>query len=426
MAKIKRLFCFAVIMAIIVTGTLITPSALSNKEKLQQQYDKLEQQIENNRDKINSLQNDKNKQKEYIKTLNAQNAAIQQQLEVLHAQTADKTAEKESLQNQIKSIDKRTEDLTAEIANLQVEIEETYDLLKKRMRAAYISGNASPLELLLSSENVETLLVRTELLISVARHDNELVDDLVSKIEKIKENQSELEAQKQKLTEQKQALEKTMAELQENVNSLNKKESQILSSMENTKNVINSLDKSSDAYSTLMNDLEAERDRIDRELQKEIEALPPVVTPPTGSGGNGGSSTSNSKYLQWPVPGYNRISSEFGPRDKFGYKYHYGIDITGSNIYGKKIVAAESGTVVKARVDSAYGYYILINHGNGKLTRYCHCSKLIVKEGQYVNRGQKIAEVGSTGNSTGPHLHFEVYINNKRENPRKYLNPADF
>lgn len=422
MAKIKKIFCFVIIMSVVITGTIITPSAVSNQEKLQQQYDKLEQQIKNNRDKMNALQKDKNKQKEYIKTLAAQNVAIQQQLEVLHSQIADKTAEKESLQNQIKTIDNKIEGLTAEIDNLQAEVEEIYDLLKKRMRAAYIAGSASRLELLFNSEDVETLLVRTELLISIARHDNELVDDLVSKIEKIQKSQSELETQKQKLTEQKQALEKTMTELEENVNSLSKKESQIISSMENTKDIINSLDKSSEAYNVLMNDLEAERDRIDRELQKEIESLPPTVKPPNGGSG----SSSNNKYLQWPVPGYNYISSEFGPRDKFGYKYHYGMDITGGNIYGKKIVAAESGTVVKSRVDSAFGYYILINHGNGKLTRYAHCSKLIVKEGQYVNRGQKIAEVGSTGNSTGPHLHFEVYINNKRENPRKYLNPADF
>lgn len=422
MARIKKIFCFAVIVSVVLTSTIITPSAVSNQEKLQQQYDKLEQQIESNRSKMDALKNDINKQKEYIKTLNAQNTAIQQQLEVLHSQIADKTAEKESLQNQIKSIDKKIEDLTAEISNLQVEIEKTYDLLKKRMRAAYISGNGSQIELLFNSENVETLLVRAELLISIARHDNELVDDLVSKIEKIEKDQSELETQKQNLTDQKQTLEKTMTELEKNVNSLNEKEAQIISSMENTNNIISSLDKSSEAYSLLMNNLEAERDRIDRELQKEIEALPPTVTPPNG--GNG--SSTNNKYLQWPVPGYNRISSEFGPRDKFGYKYHYGMDITGGNIYGKKIVAAESGTVVKSTVDSAFGYYILINHGNGKLTRYAHCSKLIVKEGQYVTRGQKIAEVGSTGNSTGPHLHFEVYINNKRENPRKHLNPADF
>lgn len=422
MATVKRLLCFTLTVTLLLTSTVMYSGAVSKQEELQQQYDKLQQQIEMNRKKMNSIQNNKNKQKEYVRTLNEQNKAIQRQSEVLHSQIAEKNAEKKSVENQIQNLDKRIKELDSQIAEEQTEIEKTYELLKKRMRAVYIAGSTSQFEFLLSSKDIETLLTRTELMRSVAKHDNALVDDLLKKIEKLEENRKELDDKKQKLTEQKKQLEKTTAEIQLSVESLNKKEQEILDSMEDTKDIIDSLNRDSAAYKEMMNNLEREQERIDRELQEEIEALPPEVTKPGGET----EKPSDNKYLQWPVPNYNHITSEFGPRDAYGYKYHYGIDISGNGINGSKIVAAESGTVVKSRVDSAYGYYILINHGNGKLTRYCHCSKLVVKEGQYVRRGQKIAEVGSTGNSSGPHLHFEVYINNKRVNPRKYLDPADF
>lgn len=422
MATIKKLICFLLSISLVLTGTVMTSGAVSNKEELQQQYDKLEQQIESNRKKMESIQNNKNKQKEYVKALNEQNKAIQRQSEVLHAQITEKNREKKSVESQINNLDKRIKELDEEIGKEQAEIEKTYELLKKRMRAVYIAGGTSQIQLLLRSEDMETLLTRTELLRSVAKHDKALVNDLLAEIEKLEKNRSELETKKQQLAEQKKQLEKTTAEIQSSIDSLGKKEQEILASMESTKSVIASLNRDSAAYKEMMNNLEREQERIDRELQEEIEALPPEVTKPGGES----EKPSNNKYLQWPVPGFKKVTSEFGPRDAFGYKYHYGIDISGGGIYGSKIVAAESGTVVKSRVDSAYGYYILINHGNGKLTRYCHCSKLIVKEGQYVRRGQKIAEVGSTGNSTGPHLHFEVYVNNQRVNPRKYLNPADF
>lgn len=125
-------------------------------------------------------------------------------------------------------------------------------------------------------------------------------------------------------------------------------------------------------------------------------------------------------------PGYHYITSYFGPRDLAGYKYHYGIDISGSGVYGHDIVAAESGTVLLAQTDKSWGKFLLIDHGNGMLTRYAHCSKLLVSQGDRVKRGQVIAKVGDTGNVTGPHLHFEVYEGDQRYNPLNYLDPKDY
>ncbi len=130
------------------------------------------------------------------------------------------------------------------------------------------------------------------------------------------------------------------------------------------------------------------------------------------------------KFL-WPLPSSNRITSNYGSRKdpitgKMG-ALHKGVDIGAPN--GTTIVAAESGTVIVAQSYGGYGNTVIINHGSGTWTLYGHIRKggIKVKEGQAVKRGQKIAEVGSTGRSTGNHLHFEVRINEKAVDPMKYL-----
>ena len=122
--------------------------------------------------------------------------------------------------------------------------------------------------------------------------------------------------------------------------------------------------------------------------------------------------------MAWPVDGLYQISSPFGYR--YG-RMHSGVDISGGGAYGRVIRAAESGTVEYAAYDGDYGYNIIINHGGGLKTRYAHCSSMGVSYGEYVEKGQAIGRVGSTGRSTGPHLHFEVYQYGTRVNPMGYI-----
>ncbi|MEG0765605.1 MAG: M23 family metallopeptidase, partial [Pseudoflavonifractor sp.] len=128
-------------------------------------------------------------------------------------------------------------------------------------------------------------------------------------------------------------------------------------------------------------------------------------------------------YFVWPL--YGNVTSNFGYRYVFGsYSYHSGLDIAAP--YGSPIAASDGGTVVFAGTGSgsnwSYGKYVLIDHGNGKTTRYAHCSKLLVSAGDKVYQGQTIAKVGSTGRSTGNHCHFMIEINGTAVNPRSYLN----
>ncbi len=135
-----------------------------------------------------------------------------------------------------------------------------------------------------------------------------------------------------------------------------------------------------------------------------------------GSSGGGGGRVPTGMFT-WPVPGVKHVSSYYGPR--WG-KLHKGIDISTSGIYGRTVVAAAGGRVTRAGWFSSYGYCIDIQHSNGYLTRYAHLSKINVSVGQTVSKGQSIGKVGNSGNSTGPHLHFEIRLNGNTKNPMNY------
>ncbi|MFU0833355.1 MAG: Peptidase M23 [Oscillospiraceae bacterium] len=165
-----------------------------------------------------------------------------------------------------------------------------------------------------------------------------------------------------------------------------------------------------------VNGIETKRESVSRTVISEpVDKV--VVTgtkkrPNTGSGVSSGS-------LMWPVPSLHTITTYFTWR--WG-SFHYGIDISGSSAYGKTIVAADGGVVTAAGWDGGYGYRVVIRHSGTLSTLYGHCSELLVSVGQKVSKGQAIAKVGSTGNSTGPHCHFEVIKNGRKVNPLDYVN----
>ena len=154
-----------------------------------------------------------------------------------------------------------------------------------------------------------------------------------------------------------------------------------------------------------MEETQAEIDRIYEEMDGEMEEF---------VGGT----------FMYPVPGYTYISSYYGWRFN-GTDFHTGVDFTGSNVNGKKVVAANAGNVIFTKTTyipgKSYGKYIIVDHGGGFSTLYAHLSSVNVSVGDYVKKGQSIGNVGSTGWSTGPHLHFEIRVNGKHTNPLPYL-----
>lgn len=438
MDKAKRAFrsflctCLALGMFLLGPGRMPYAKA-ANIEDLQDEYNQLEQQIAANKKKLNAIASDMENQQAYIDTLNAQVEATQKQADVLQERIGLLNSDISSLNRQIESLNTKITQTQAKADDQQKQIEETFELLKKRMRAMYMSSGGTQLEFLLEAGDFETFLTRTELLRGVAKHDTELANQLSEELEEFNKLIKSMEADKASLQTQQETLVARKKDVQASAQQLSAKEDEINENVQKTNSYIQQLDKNSSAYRSQMKKLQADRDEIDAKIAAYIREHASSSGNSGSSSNSGGSPSSasssqgtTSKYLLWPLPGFHQITSYFGPRDLAGYTYHYGIDISGSGVYGHDIVAAESGTVLLAQTDKSWGKFILIDHGNGMLTRYAHCSKLLVSQGDKVTRGQVIAKVGDTGNVTGPHLHFEVYEGDQRYNPLNYLDPKDY
>ena len=272
-----------------------------------------------------------------------------------------------------------------QIAERETEIEERYALFLERLRVSYVEGSQNYLELLISSENLIDFITRADRLSAILSSEETMLKALereVSDLHALKADlinkKTEYEALGVYQGEQEEELIRARQEAADALAALMKDQSKLQSVYQQFINSDKALDKELNAMIQAF------------EKQKEEEA--------------------KAKML-WPLdPKWRTISSPYGYRWLYGVReFHLGVDIpayAGSNIY-----AANSGKVEKALYNSSYGYYILINHGNGYSTLYAHCSKLLVKQGDKVERGQVIGLVGTTGNSYGNHLHFEVRIN---------------
>jgi murein DD-endopeptidase MepM/ murein hydrolase activator NlpD len=345
--------------------------------------------------------------------LEAQQKAIQAEIDKAKTEKEKTVAQKQQIDAQISSVrsqisllsDKITllegniADQEQALADKQAEIDENYELLKKRLRVMYSTGNASVLGLVLGADSFTEFLSRAQVASRVAKHDQELISTMREEFAAIEEIKEGIEASK--------------AEVESAKDQQAVKQTQLASQLAETQDMISDLEQMEAEY--LAN--KAEIDKAMEEAQAEIDAIYAQLDP-TDDVYEGG-------QLLWPaVKGSTYISCDYGWRFS-GTDFHTGIDLTGGGIYGQPILAAASGTVIYSQTTytagKGYGIYLMIDHGSGISTLYGHCSALAVTTGDTVTRGQVIAYVGSTGWSTGPHLHFEVRINGTYTSPWPYI-----
>lgn len=356
---------------------------------LSSQYDALEKQQKALQAEINKAKNEKDKKLAEKKALDNQIYAVRQQITIL----ADRISLLEA------DIATRENELT----DLEAKVRENYDLLKRRLRAMYKAGNSSMIGLLLGAEDFSDFLSRTQIAGRVADHDEQLINQMRDEMTAIKTMKESIEADRDDLSGAKQQ----QAEKQDELNvQLVKTNSQIQD------------------IAKLEQDYIQNKAKLEKEM-KEVEAEVAAIYAKLDKD----DSTYTGGIMLWPVNGYQTITSDYGWR--FGGRdYHTGIDIArtnaqGQGIYGKPIRAVADGKVIYTRTTyvpfRGYGIYLILDHGGGISTLYGHTSGLAVKNGQQVKRGDTIAYVGSTGWSTGPHLHFEVRKNGAHVNPWPYL-----
>ena len=343
----------------------------------------------------------RNELQEQLKEINERLSEIKDEVEKAEEKANTYSQRKSIVESQIgtlkESITLRTEELTLKQRELDLKIksrEESYDLFKKRVRAMYMNNQASTLSTLLGADSLSSFLVGAESLSRISEHDTELIDKLAREEKEIEETQKVIKEELETLEADKSTLETKYSELaalyQEANSELTTAEALEEVTQEDYDEILASFNEANNYLNSLMGTGEA-----------------------IYVGG----------YYAWPVPGFTWISSGFGNRTLYGRpNFHGGIDIAGSGIYGAPIIASNSGTVKVAYAGwTGYGHYVMIDHGGNNWTVYGHMSRIAVSVGQYVSQGQTIGYVGSTGNSTGPHLHFEIRLNGEKVNPINYV-----
>ncbi len=295
----------------------------------------------------------------------------------------------------IEALDLKIEETNEEIKTREAEIKKTSDKFIDRLRMAHEDGSASYLEMLLEAESISDFLSRMERVNAMLEYDKTLKANYLAEKET-------LEKEKANLTLSIELQQETLTNLEKDKKDAEKQSSQAASYYQQ-------LQSNTAAYQAEYNKAKAEEDKLDAELTKYLKSLQEQ---------NASQVTAKGEY-QWPLPvGKGYISCTYGGRDPGG-RPHYALDVAVG--YGTPIYAANDGTVIQATWHYSYGYYVVIDHGNGMSTLYAHCSSLNVSAGQQVEKGQPIGGVGSTGYSTGNHLHFEVRKGGIKTNPLGYV-----
>ncbi len=321
-----------------------------------------------------------------------------------------------------------------EIVVAQRELDEKTELFETRMRVMYENGNdVSYLDVILGANNFGDMLTRMEDVSAVMENDKKIVADYKAAKKKLEDAKAALEQDKQDQEEYKASLESKYADLKGQRTKVQKLTDQLESNQAQKEKEAIALEDEMGAISAEIEEMsrrEAEEaKRKEEEARKQAEAAAAAKKSSNSNSGSSGSSGSSTKTksrvstsgLVWPAPsgsagsGYGwRIHPISGTR-----KFHKGTDIPAPS--GSPVLAAASGTVVQSYFSSSYGNYIVVSHGGGLMTAYAHMSSRGVSVGANVSAGQQIGKVGSTGNSTGPHLHFEVYVNGSTTNPMSYF-----
>ncbi|MEI3541949.1 MAG: peptidoglycan DD-metalloendopeptidase family protein [Acutalibacteraceae bacterium] len=341
---------------------------------MRSQINQLEQQQKDLNSKLASLKNDINNKKTYRTTI----------LEQMN-----------SLQSQINVETDKIDVLNQEIASKQAQIDEGQQsmntnmvALGERLKAIYKAGDVPELAIFLNVKNFDDLLDKADMIQKLSKYDAELIEELKEGMSKIKQEQ--------------EAIEKNKSEIESAKAILDAKRQELDALQQENERVIRELQSEESSIRNKINSNEARK----RSLQSKISK-------------SGRSQTSTLGYKKgrymWPVPGHGKVSSGWG--DGRG---HNGIDIPAPK--GTKIVTAADGVIVATNSSnswgSGWGYYVKISHGDGYETMYAHLSQVSVSPGQSVKAGQIIGNMGSTGRSTGSHLHFGTSKNGKWYNPR--------
>ncbi len=376
------------------TSGSVTSAAIQDlEEQIQNAEDEiadLQGSLSDVQDLVNGLENEKTNLSNYVEGLDAALISIEKKIEDLEAQITQKEAEISVTQAKLEEAQK-------------IEAEQ-YIAMSNRIKYVYENGSGNYVDILLQEVKSPDILNRLTYVDAIMSYDQECLDEYISNKEYIDLCERQLQAEKDYLDAMKECVKNEQAAVEELIET---KSQEILSYEQNIK------DKEK-AIAEYEADIAAQNELI-KALEKAVEEEKKKLIAGQGVIYDGGT-------FAFPLESYTKISDEYGPRTHPILKvpqFHNGVDFAAPK--GTKIFAAYDGNVVAATYSSSMGNYIMIDHGSGLYTIYMHASKLYVSKGDVVVKGEHIAAVGSTGRSTGNHLHFSVRLNGEYVSPWNYL-----
>lgn len=423
------------------------------EELLNQQKQELIKNIEESEKKLAELEKTSKLTEEYIDTLDQKIGYINEQLTLLEGENMKIQGEIDAItpgmvanEKALKKLSKEVNDTKNELKKLEDKFQSIYEAYCIRLRVMYISGEYNVLTTLLTCKDISSFLTRYEMIKSVSKSDTELLTQVNEKTKEIVTKKDGLDEKLSKYKTTKAQYDKQCAELlskqkkiEQNSETIAKTKITLATDRAESDELLAELTAKNQQYTEFRNEDKALVEAVEKEVQDLIAGViaPDEVTTANRQNNDKKEDSTSVTYnksdvynksdavlnMLYPIPGRYGISAGF-PNYSSG-KFHGGIDFP--TPVGSNVVSAQSGIVLTVkRLNYSYGHYVMIYHGTDKkgrsvVTLYAHNSKVLVSAGDSVKRGQVIALSGNTGNSTGPHLHFEVRLDGKQVNPTHYL-----
>jgi septal ring factor EnvC (AmiA/AmiB activator) len=369
--RIRLIFVFIILMMLVFTAEA------SNIDSLRRELENTEREINSITQRLKETQSEKN--------------SVENEINQLDKKILELSSEELKLEMLVYELEEKIREKESEIEKLEKEILINNELLEKRLRVMYKNGGVGYLEVLFNSKDIGDFLTRIDMIQRIVGNDVNILEEL---------------------EEQHDMLELAQLELENEMDNR-------YAAMQDVKSKKNDIEIASRAKETYMKSLTGSLEELKEqekkllqasdEIEKKIQQAQLAVKYAGGE-------------MTWPAPTYYTITSPYGMRNHPLYGYlsmHTGVDLRVP--MNQKIVASNAGTVTYAGWYGAYGNIVIIDHGGGISTLYAHNTTVLVKDGQEVIKGQLVAYSGTTGMSTGPHLHFEVRENGVHTNPMTYL-----
>jgi len=435
------------IVALTLVGTLSLPMYAKTIDQLKQEQQDLRNKSQITRNALDNTTTEKNN--------------VSNEISVLDNNLVEVGNEIDRLENELNQTSQHLEQTQADLKQAQEDKEKQYETLKKRIKYMYENGSVGYLEVLLNFKDFSDLLTRVENINNIITYDNKMLDEMKqlevtiqTKVEEVSEQKKTIELLSKEQQDKKHALEETLEQKNQIFMKLANDEEEYkrqIEQMEKDDAEIQELIRKAQEEAARKAAEEAARkaaaEAAARKAAAEAAARKAAAeaaakaaskaankssssstSTKSSTSSSSNTSTSSTTYsggkMSWPLPGYDAPNGDYG----FGYRKspitgrgetHRGIDIPAPR--GTTVYAAAGGTVITASYINSYGNAVIIDHGGGLSTVYAHNSKLLVSVGDTVSRGQAISQVGSTGDATGNHLHFEVRVNGQYTNPLPYV-----